>query len=1016
MEENLKEINETEISSLLKQLIVEKNLVKEEIIEDLLIQRDKEVELLRSNKEEICYVIDYNKRALVVFNKNTNENIASVSLANKFKKYDHEDFQSWGTSSIIIDLDELQKDGEIEYKNDSLYGFITSENKTYLYNQNVDSLPFHALTDRVVFGGIPKIKDSLLPFDMCFSGTNQLISLSNRDLGEVMIFNTRENDFIAEIPVRDIGTSNKSLNVAMSEIKKRVYITDNETSILQTYSFNTKKINKRNFSNLGILGNICLSPDESTLYVLVLKPEPFLKTLDSETLEEKKLFPVKGDFFSLLDDPCDLLTLSPDNTHLFFMTYINEPEPFTPVISIINIEKEKTIKRFSIKDSVKPILLSFKKENPVFAANKSLETLLIEKNYLTKDKIKELILEIKKSKEENIVIENLIEVEQENLIIHQSEHEVIAPKKVKHIIISIEANKHIKDILLGVFWQKTEIDLTENIEENERLEKIANNIRIKLEYYDLEIVEFKNYFENHSLETVIQREYILQTLSEEEAKDKEKIVSSLSNCLNCSAPMYGSWDCAVCGQSYEKPEDAMRRKEASLEPLANFQKGNFFILDQEKGILIEVDKYKNPIWSISKDEIGLKSLQKIFRLDNRNTIILDKENSAIFEISSKGRDVWKYAIQENTKIEHPEGFGIIDSSDLIIADTNNHRVLEMDLDGNIIWEYGIKGNKGDTFNYLSYPKDIQKTYDGTYLITDSGNNRIIEIKRELNAEKGLYEIRLAWSFTKELKNPIQAYKELDNNILILDQGNKRLLQIDEKGNILFEFNTEIQSENHVISNPQSFLRLKNKDLLIVGDGKAIEIFQEKNIGKIIWCETIENIQQKTKIKVTKADVKIAKMKFEKTKYKGKFGKSKYKEILEKIESKLKSFGERYYMRKYGKKSFSELNNEERTKEKRMVVNVNHYIKKYGQKNPEDDDMYVIEDDKNKKIVKSNHYMRKANEVDDEIETEENNKNKVKLVNANHYMNKNNDVNEEELLDENNKNKVKLVNAAHYMNK
>ena len=131
MEENLTEITPKQISLLLKQLIIEKNLVKEDVIEDLLFQRDKEVESLRNNKEEICYVVDYNKRALVIFNRNTNEQIFSISLANKFKKYNPEDFQPWGTSSVIIDLEELQKEGDIEYKQDSLYGFVISENQKY---------------------------------------------------------------------------------------------------------------------------------------------------------------------------------------------------------------------------------------------------------------------------------------------------------------------------------------------------------------------------------------------------------------------------------------------------------------------------------------------------------------------------------------------------------------------------------------------------------------------------------------------------------------------------------------------------------------------------------------------------------------------------------------------------------------------------------------------------------------------------------------------------------------------
>jgi hypothetical protein len=59
----------------------------------------------------------------------------------------------------------------------------------------------------------------------------------------------------------------------------------------------------------------------------------------------------------------------------------------------------------------------------------------------------------------------------------------IEAKKVKHIILPKEANKHIIEILLGSFWQRNEIDLSEIPEAYKKLEDLADRTRKKLEYF-----------------------------------------------------------------------------------------------------------------------------------------------------------------------------------------------------------------------------------------------------------------------------------------------------------------------------------------------------------------------------------------------------------------------------------------------------------------------------------------------------------------------------------------------------
>ncbi|GIW22283.1 MAG: hypothetical protein KatS3mg068_1290 [Candidatus Sericytochromatia bacterium] len=59
------------------------------------------------------------------------------------------------------------------------------------------------------------------------------------------------------------------------------------------------------------------------------------------------------------------------------MTYLNDPNPYTPVITVIDLEKGKASKRFSIKDETKPILIGFYEENKLGLVNISLEKFLV---------------------------------------------------------------------------------------------------------------------------------------------------------------------------------------------------------------------------------------------------------------------------------------------------------------------------------------------------------------------------------------------------------------------------------------------------------------------------------------------------------------------------------------------------------------------------------------------------------------------------------------------------------------
>jgi alkylated DNA nucleotide flippase Atl1 len=96
----------------------------------------------------------------------------------------------------------------------------------------------------------------------------------------------------------------------------------------------------------------------------------------------------------------------------------------------------------------------------------------------------------------------------------------------------------------------------------------------------------------------------------------------------------------------------------------------------------------------------------------------------------------------------------------------------VDQQGNIVWQYGTFGVTGSGFNQLSVP--VQNTYlsepngHDHVLITDQGNNRIIEVRRSNKV--------IVWQYDG-LNNPNAAELLANGNILISDENNNQALEV-----------------------------------------------------------------------------------------------------------------------------------------------------------------------------------------------------------------------------------------------
>src|SRR5258708_13082235 len=223
--------------------------------------------------------------------------------------------------------------------------------------------------------------------------------------------------------------------------------------------------------------------------------------------------------------------------------------------------------------------------------------------------------------------------------------------------------------------------------------------------------------------------------------------------------------------------------------------------------------------------------------ENGNILISDQFNNRVIEVTPRGKIVWQYGggpsnftstaivgvndaqrVCEKTLMA---GTGIPpDTVPAVPLGIVDNRVILVDKHGNILWQYGQFGITGSGFNQLNVPTQctfvpFHKCHDtcckkkckkcdiikcrechkhhcnndkckckrccnnilgGTVLITDQGNNRVIQVNEKLE---------IVWSYpatntnpTNQLNSPNSAEKLCNGHVLIADEGNNRAIEVD----------------------------------------------------------------------------------------------------------------------------------------------------------------------------------------------------------------------------------------------
>ncbi len=218
------------------------------------------------------------------------------------------------------------------------------------------------------------------------------------------------------------------------------------------------------------------------------------------------------------------------------------------------------------------------------------------------------------------------------------------------------------------------------------------------------------------------------------------------------------------------------------------------------------------------------------RLADGSTLVTDGgmegggDYSKIICIGPDTEFLWVY--DEGLQFAH--NADLQDNGNMIISDTGNDRVIEVDSSFNIVWTTDeITFSDG---SHLDYPNDANIIDDDHVLITDRDNHRAFETDRDGNIVWQFGVTGVLGSDDTHLDGPHNADRLPDGNTIIADSNNRRIIEITPTGEIAWSYEGGLNW-------PRDADRLDNGNTLIT-DSRNQRIIEVTSAGQIVWSYSV----------------------------------------------------------------------------------------------------------------------------------------------------------------------------------
>ena len=744
----------------------------------------------------------------------------------------------------LIDPTTGTRADRLSWQTQPIYGLVITAEDAYLYPANPLDQELLALSRSCLYPGIPD--SGRTAYDLSLSDDLSLLFISDREAGELIVFSLEEQQIRHRVQVRPQGHK-KSLNLAYDEAGHRLLMTDNQSFMLYELELESYQLRKIDIGMSGYaLGNLVMSPDGEHLYLLTLKPSVELLYLHIDSRELIKQIPLKGELFSNgQGDPQDLMVLTPDQGQLLLMTYLEEPDPFTPIITVLNTDKVKTTQRYALKGQVKPAMLAFPFANEMQKHQKTVLEMLLEQGLITHQQLESL---------------NTVDLDDPNGPDEgQGLVPTLSPQAAEPLAFEpATALPAILEALSEKFYAVSEVEIKSQPEGWAIFETEAERVRQTLEGFDAAEIKLEGLLGKYALDAVLTRQEVLG-LIEKHAREAEAVITHPEKCPNCTMVL-SSWDCASCGLELESPERAEMRRKSSLTPIANVPMLHLLLADPKRQRVLRLDQNRTLEWTLAAESLtGANPRVEPWQnpvwaqwLPNKNLLVVDRDAHQIYEFGPSGQLKWMLHQQagSDTELKSPVKVTYFEDGDqalYLIVDQGHHRVLAVDVHSKVHWQYGQTGKAAAHAGHLREPSDLQWTWNNTCLIADTGNDRVVEVSL---VDKSVVRI---FGPDQALSGPTFAQRLENGHTLIVDAGNYRVLEIDDDGDTVVEcfyFKDEMGDAMR-IDKPTFVMRGDKQNVILMDEDKIIELLPAKR--RLIWSSLLEHLAHRVEIQEDSQD-------------------------------------------------------------------------------------------------------------------------------------------------------------------